>query len=136
MFSKHVLIATLTGGLTLYLLGWVFYDMIAGAYFEENALMIIPERMDLTAIAIGALVQAFALANIYRWCFQHENKTLSGFRIGAWFGVFAGLGSGMIFYGTLEVHTLEAHLVDALWTIPYYGIGGWTVAWGYHVFRG
>ena len=131
MFTKQTLLATLLGGLTLYFLGWIFYDLVAGGYFEENALHHIPERMDMVSIALGALIEAFVLANVYRHWSVSKPGHFCGFEFGAWIGLFVGLGAGLVFYGTAEVHTLNTHLVDAAWNIVYYGFTGLMIAWGY-----
>lgn len=131
MFTKQTLLATLVGGLTIYFLGWIFYDLIAGSYFEDNALHEIPERIDMASIALGALIQGFALSNLYRYWHTSRTGRFRGFEMGAWVGLFTGLGSGLIFYGTAAVHTLNTHLVDAAWHIVFYGITGMLIAWSY-----
>ena len=88
MFTKQTLLATLLGGLTLYFLGWIFYDLVAGGYFEENALHHIPERMDMISIALGALIEAFVLANVYRHWSVSKPGHFCGFEFGAWIGLF------------------------------------------------
>ena len=111
---------------------WVgFYDLVAGGYFEENALHHIPERMDMISIALGALIEAFVLANVYRHWSVSKPVHFCGFEFGVWIGLFVGFGAGLVFYGTAEVHTLNTHLVDAAWNIVYYGFTGLMIAWGY-----
>ena len=131
MFSKQTLLATLMGGITLYFLGWIFYDLVAGDYYEENAVHQIPVRMDMISIALGALIQAFVLSNLYRHWAAGKTSHFQGFAFGAWIGLFVGLGTGLIFYGTAEVHPLNTHLVDAVWKVMYYGITGHIIAWGF-----
>ena len=88
MFSKQTLLATLLGGLTLYFLGWIFYGMVAVDFFSSNTLIDIPERMDMAAIALGCVIEAFVLANLFRRWTHDESSFLRAFNLGYGSGFF------------------------------------------------
>ena len=135
MFSKQTLLATLLRGLTLFFLGWIFYGMVAGEFFSSNTLVDIPERMDMSAIALGCFIEAFVLANLFRSWTNLESSVLEGFQFGAWIGLFLGFGTGIVSYGTFEMHTLNVHLVDTAWSIVFYGLTGLIIAWSFRLMR-
>ena len=135
MFSKQTLLATLLGGLTLFFLGWIFYGMVAEEFFSSNTLIDIPERMDMAAIALGCVIEAFVLANLFRRWTHDESSIFEGFQFGAWIGLFLGFGAGIVSYGTYEMHTLNVHLVDAAWSVVFYGLTGLIIAWSFRLMR-
>jgi len=42
-------------------------------------------------------------------------------------------GMGLMMYGTMEFVDLEATLVDAVWSVFYYGITGASIGWAYNL---
>lgn len=135
MFSKQTLLATLLGGLTLYFLGWIFYGIVGVDFFSSNTLIDIPERMDMAAIALGCVIEAFFLANLFRRWTHDEISIFEGFQFGVWIGLFLGFGTGIVSYGTYEMHTLNVHLVDAAWSVVFYGLTGLIIAWSFRFMR-
>ena len=129
MFTKHILTGTLLGALFLYFFGWIFYTMIAADYFESNMLVMIPMRMNVIFIAIGCLIQAFVMSSLYSSLSKGSGAPFSGFQFGLCIGAFVGLGMGMVGFGTYEVFTLSAQLLDAAWSLLYYGFTGLIISW-------
>jgi len=135
MFSKQTLLANLLGGLTLYFLGWIFYGMVAVDFFSSNTLIDIPERMDMAAIALGCVIEAFVLANLFRSWTHDESSNFEGFQFGVWIGLFLGFGAENVSHGTYEMYTLNVHLVDAAWSVVFYGLTGLIIAWSFRLMR-
>ena len=50
MFSKTTLFATLLGFLSLFFLGYLFYEVLAGEYFASHHTMAMNEMMDFKYI--------------------------------------------------------------------------------------
>ena len=68
MFSKTTLFATLLGFLSLFFLGYLFYDVLAGEYFESHRTTALNEMMDFKYITLGTLIEAYVLAVLYgKW---------------------------------------------------------------------
>jgi hypothetical protein len=134
MFSKTTLFATLLGFLSLFILGYLFYDVLAGSYFESHLKnMPMNPDMDFMYITLGTLIEAYVLSVLYgKWAAGQYHKN-NGFQFGAWIGVFVGFGIGLLFYGTSALMDLESTLVDSLWNIAFYGITGSLIGLGYKI---
>ncbi|MCB0374353.1 MAG: hypothetical protein KDD04_00370 [Sinomicrobium sp.] len=125
MFSKANLLATLVGFLLLFLLGWVFYGMLAASFFEAHTTNnVMREAPDLVMIAIGSVIQAFMLSHIYSKWARGFHGFKHGFGFGASVGIFMGFGIGLVMYGANDLSDLTATIADAVWSIVYYGIVG------------
>ena len=114
-----------------------FDSLAAGGvdFFSSNTLIDIPERMDMAAIALGCVIEAFFLTNLFRRWTHDEISIFEGFQFGVWIGLFLGFGTGMVSYGTYEMHTLNVHLVDAAWSVVFYGLTGLIIAWSFRLMR-
>ena len=89
----------------------------------------------MSAIALGCFIEAFVLANLFRSRTNLESLVLEGFQFGAWIGLFLGFGTGIVSYGFFEMHTLNVHLVDAAWSIVFYGLTGLLITWSFRLMR-
>ena len=133
MFSKSTLLGTLVGFLFFYLIGWLFYDSLAADYFEAHRVNMMMGGLNMFYLTLGSLIQAYVLSVIYgRWC-DCDRSIRSGFCFGAWMGAFVGFGMGLMMYGTMELMDLEATLVDAVWSVFYYGITCASIGWAYNL---
>jgi len=128
MLSKSTLDSTLLGAIVLNLLGYAFYDYLAGSYFEAHHNISMNGNMDPLFITLGSIIFAFVMANLYRY--HTKNYGLStGLRFGLWIGLLMGFGMGLIMYGTAQWMDLQSQIVDALWCFVYYGITGGIMGW-------
>jgi hypothetical protein len=128
MLHKSTLVSTLLAAIIFNVLGYAFYDFIAGDYFESHTVASITPIMDPLYISIGSLLMAFAMANLYRKQTVNFGFT-SGFTFGAWIGFLIGFGMGTIMYGTSGIMDLQSQIVDSVWCLFYYGIAGGTIGW-------
>lgn len=138
MFSKSNLLATLVGFIVLFFSGWVFYDMIAGSFFESHATEFGTAAMraepEMIMIAIGCLVQAFVMSVLYgKWARGHHSAK-EGFTFGAWIGVFLGFGVWILNEGVMDMTDMTARLVDGVWNVVQYGLVGLVIALVYQKF--
>jgi len=135
MFTKSNLLATLAGFLTLYLLGWIFYGMVADDFFMQHAILQgvhKKESMDgIWQIATGSILISFFMATIYNRWSTGMHSISQGFQFGALIGAMIGLGLGMIMYATSNFMDFTGQLVDGVWCILYYGITGMVISWIY-----
>ena len=105
MFSKTTL-CYLLGFLSLFFLGYLFYEVLAGSILSHHT-MAMNEMMDFKYI-IGTLIEAYVLSVLYgKWAAGNYEKN-SGFRFGAWVGIFVGFGIGLLMYGNFQLLSLEA----------------------------
>ena len=128
MLYKSTLVSTLLGAIVLNLLGYAFYEYLAGSYFEAHHNISMNGNMDPLFITLGSIIFAFGMANLYR----HHTKNYglsTGLRFGLWIGLLMGFGMGLIMYGTAQWMDLQSQIVDALWCFVYYGITGGIMGW-------
>ena len=64
MFSKTTLISTLLGAVALNLLGYAFYEYLAGSYFEAHHNISMEGNMDPIFITIGSVIFAYGMGLI------------------------------------------------------------------------
>lgn len=134
MLSKATLSATLVGFIFLFFSGWIFYDYLSVDFFSQHY-MNMPSMMssEMNYIALGVLIEAYVLSVIYgKWA--KGNFTLSsGFKLGALLGLFVGLGLNMVALGTIELMDVQGTLVEAVWSVVYFGIAGCLNGWIYKI---
>lgn len=130
MFSKSNVLGTLSGFIILFFLGFLYYDILANDFMMEasnQAISKIPA--DMFYLSLGLLIQAFSMSTLYQKLTGKDANLSSGFKFGAWIGVLVGFGMGFVWYGTADIYTLNGHLVDAVWSVVFYGIVGAAIGW-------
>ena len=130
MFSKLTLAGTFIGFIFLFFGGWCFYDIIAINYFSNHMInMPFEVKVRMEFIAFGVLFQSYVISLLYgKWSLGNYSLK-SGFKFGALIGFFVGFGTGLVYYATANLMDLKAFLVDAVWSIFYYGIAGALIGW-------
>ena len=92
--------------------------------------MAMNEMMDFKYITLGTLIEAYVLSVLYgKWAAGNYEKN-SGFRFGAWVGIFVGFGIGLLMYGTFQLlslgfssgQLLECPILWDYWTNHWPGI--------------
>lgn len=131
--NTKVLIAALVGGITSFLLGWVFYGILLADFFAANAgsatgVMKDDASMNWLPIIIGNMTTGLLFALIYkRWAGITTFKT--GAIGGAWVGLLIALSYDMISLGTTNMMNTVAALVDPLVSTVMGAITGGMVGW-------
>ena len=130
MLTKATLTGTLVGFIFLFFSGWIFYDTLASDFFSQHYVNM-PSKMasQMNYIAIGVLVEAYILSLIYSQWAKGNYNLRNGFKLGALFGLFMGLGINMITLGTIELINIQGSFVDALWNVICFGIAGSLNGW-------
>ncbi len=107
--STNSLLAALAGGVTLFVMGFIFYVLLLADFFT---VAVVKEPPGFLYIVLGELVWGLLLA----WVFARARITTvrDGAMAGAWFGFLAALAVGLIMYGATTVADLQYYLVDAL----------------------
>ena len=130
MFTKSNVLATIAGGIVLFFGGWIFYDMLAADFYAAHysvgatALMKVATLRTMLFIAVGCLVQAFVMPTVFSKLADKSN----GFYYGVYFGGFVGFGINFLTYGIMNVVDKTGLLVDGIWSLIFYGIIGWVIA--------
>ena len=85
MFSKPNLLATITGGIAMFLLGYLIWGMAMVSFFESHSLNnIMKDPPAIGLIFIANLIQAFAMSTLYNKWSSGTYSTKTGFEVGAW----------------------------------------------------
>lgn len=129
MFSKSNLLATLTGGVAMFVLGYVLWGMIGESLNGDNVLTnVMKVEPDFIHLFLGCLISAFVMSTIYgKWARGHHSVK-EGAEFGIWVGVFVGVGMGLIFFATSTMMNFTGHLIDAVLNIIYYLVIGIIIA--------
>ncbi len=131
MFTKQNLVATLVGGVAMFILGYLIWGMATMSFFQEHTFEGLgkgEDEMDLISIFLGNLFGAFALSTLYRKWSRGHHSAGEGFKFGAWIGFLIGVGMGLVWYGTSKMMDGTGYAVEAVLEIVYYGIIGVIIA--------
>ncbi len=126
MNTKRIVIGTLAGGITMFLVGWLIWGLIFADFFAANvgsATGVVRESFLVWAIVLGT----FSLAALVTLAVESQAGTstiLDGFKIGAIVGFLVWFGVDFIYYGFTNISNLTATIVDPLLEIVRTGIGG------------
>ncbi len=135
MFTKSNLLATLAGFFVLYLLGWVFYGVIAEDFFKLHTIIAESHKDEsidaVWQIAIGSIILSFFMSTIYNKWSRGNYNIKNGFEFGALIGALIGIGLGVIMYATVNFMDFTGQIVDGIWSILYYGLAGVAIALTY-----
>ena len=122
MFSRANIIATLVGFFILFILGWVFYGILAADFFEaQSTNNVMKDPPEMALIALSCLIQGFVLSTLYGKFAGGEHSFGKGFGLGAWIGAFLGFGVGLMWYATSDLMTFTGSITDMVWLVVEYG---------------
>jgi hypothetical protein len=113
----RIVLATLAGAVTSFLLGFLIYGMALADFFAANvgsATGVIKDPPDLLYIGLGQIPLALLLTlAIDRWG-GDSRSMVGGAKVGALFGLLIALGFDLTMYGATNVSNLTATLVDPI----------------------
>ena len=122
--NKKCILATLAGGVALFVLGYVFYGLLLADFFANDTMSETPNFM---ALAAGQLAGGGLLALVLSW--RGAEGPVEAFKAGAGVGVLYSLSMGLTMFGTTEgLNTMTTVIGDAVVMLVMYGIGGMVVA--------
>ena len=118
------------GWIIFFAVGFLYYDLIAFDFMKRESNPSISKiPTDMLLLSLGLLIQAFAMSTIYQRMIGTGASLKSGFRFGAWIGILIGFGMGLTTFATAHTFSLNCHLVEAVWSIVFYGLVGTGIAW-------
>ena len=125
MSAGRFLTATIAGGLTLFIVGYLIYGLAFMGFFEAHAgtaTGVMKETPDFVFLVLGQFAWAALLTVIVgTWA------NVSGFgpalKVGALTGILSGLAFNLTFYATANISDLTATLVDPLLGAVWSGLG-------------
>ena len=113
---------TLAGGITFFLLGYLFYGVLFFSFFEANqGTATGVQRDDMQFVWWALILGNFAFAALLSYIFLKWANIRSfggGLQAGAVVGLLVGLSWDLTLYGTSNMMTLAGALVDvAVFTV-------------------
>ncbi len=101
MDIKRLIIGTVVGGITLYILGYIIWNMLFVEFFAANAgsaTGVVKDPQVVWAIAVGTLSYA-ALLTLAIGTRAASTTIVEGLKIGAIVGFLMWFGADLIIYG-------------------------------------
>tara|TARA_B100001750_G_scaffold176328_1_gene144543 strand:- start:38 stop:454 length:417 start_codon:yes stop_codon:yes gene_type:complete len=129
METKKLAIGTVVGSITMFVLGYLIFDIIMAGFYANNAAAAFGVGRDTTLwfqVALGIASLATLVTLCIGW--SGANDAACGFKVGATVGFFVWLGVGLIDYGYNTVSTAIFPVVDASMEMIRTGIGGAVIA--------
>lgn len=133
MTAQKRILATVVGGLVLFLSGWLLYGVLFMDFFSNNAgsatgVMKPNEEMDMIYLFLGNIFQAYLLVYIFgKWA--NISTFMGGLTNGIILALILGYGYSLVGFGTSNIYSLTAALVDPLVMAIMYGIAGGAIGW-------
>ena len=130
MDIKRFIIGTVVGGITLFILGYVIFELAFADFFDANAGSATGVWKDpavIWAIALGTLSYS-ALITLAIGTRAGSTTIVEGLKVGAIVGFLMWFSAYMIFYGIWNVENLTAASVHSLLELVRGGIGGAVIA--------
>jgi hypothetical protein len=130
MDCKRFTIGTIVGAVTLYIIGYVIFDLAFGPFFEAN-------KGSATGVDRSTTLQwAFVLANLAYaalivYAMGNRAGSLSivrGAKIGAIVGFFYGFSVDFVQYAFMNLSNLTATIVDSFLMLVHGAIAGIVIA--------
>lgn len=123
--SKRFIAAVAAGSMTMLLVGLLLYGIVFAGLFREGAWTIpgvMRQEPEILWIVAGQVGLGILLTLVVSW--RGATSFVDGARTGAVFGLLMAVGYDFAQYGTSNLWTLEATLVDPLITAVLLGSGG------------
>ena len=122
--NTKTLVAAVAGGLTLFLTGFIFYELLLADFFATS---VAKDPLSFPFIVLGEVVFGFLLA----WVFGRSGtSTLAdGAKDGAMIGFLIALAYGSILYGATTIADLSYYVADAVVWAVRFGAAGAVVGW-------
>ncbi len=130
MDIKRFIIGTVMGAITLYVLGYLIFDLALAEFYAANAgsaTGLVKDPQVIWAVALGTLSYAALLA--FAIGTRAGSTTIvEGLKIGAIVGFLMWFGADFIFYGIFNISNLTLTFVDSLLELIRGGITGAVIA--------
>lgn len=124
MDAKKFAMASVAGGVMLFLTGFVLYGVLLSEFMEANMTPgVAKETPDMAALMLGELVlAAFLTLILSRW--SGITSFGAGAKAGALLGLLLGLGMNLEMYGTVNLSGPATIPVDTLVNAVRMGLAG------------
>ena len=129
METKKLVTGIVVGGITMFVVGYLVFDMAMTGFYETNGGASFGVGREATlwwAIALGTASLATLVTLCIGW--SDAKNAFQGFKIGGMVGFLVWFGVDLIYHGQFTIATNILPLVDGLLEIVRTGIGGAVIA--------
>ena len=129
MDTKKLVTGIVVGGITMFVVGYLIFDMAMAGFYETNnaaAFGVGREAILWLPVALGIASLATLVTLCIGW--SGAKNAVQGFKIGGMVGFLVWFGADLIYHGNLTVSTNIFPLVDASLEMVRTGIGGAVIA--------
>ncbi len=130
MDIERFIIGTVEGAITLYILGYVIFDLVFAEFYAANAgsaTGLVRDNPLIWATALGSISYA-ALLTLAIGTRAGSSTIVEGLMTGAIVGFLLWFTVDFIFYGIFNISNLTLTIVDPLLELIRAGIGGAVIA--------
>lgn len=123
--TRRFIIAAVAGSITMLVVGFLLYGLLFAGLFREGALTIpgvMKQPPEILWILAGQVGFGLLIALVISW--RGATSFTSGAQTGALFGFLMAIGYDFAQYGTSNLWTLTATLLDPLLTAVLVGSAG------------
>ena len=130
MNTKRLLIGTIGGGITLFVVGYLMFSVALDGFYRANigsATGVSRVGELLWATILGSL----SYAALITYTLENRSETVTvgtGARVGAIVGFLLWFTADFVIYGTTNVANLTRTIIDPLLEVVHGGIGGAVIA--------
>jgi hypothetical protein len=131
MNVKKWFFAGLAGGLVMFLLSGLWYQVLTAKMHQEGFQAIARSQSLYPWVVASYLVLAFVMSAMYPIGYKGGAPAKEGAVFGLLVGLLVGLSTNVLYYGVWNV-PLSAQLIDSAWELVEKGLGGIAIAlvWG------
>jgi hypothetical protein len=126
MTTRRFLLASLAGGVTLFVSGFLLWGLVFAGFFEAHvgtATGVLKEEMGFLSLALGQFFWAVLLTLVIgKWA--GVSGFAQGLKIGAVVGFFMSLSVGMSQFSMTNLIDLTSALADPFVSAAWSGLGG------------
>ena len=129
MDTKKLVTGIVVGGITMFVVGYLIFDMAMAGFYETNnaaAFGVGREAILWLPVALGIASLATLVTLCIGWSWAKNAS--QGFKVGGMVGFLVWFGVDLIYHGNLTVSTNIFPLVDASLEMVRTGIGGAVIA--------
>ena len=129
MDAKRFVLGTVVGGLVLFGLGYLIWEVLFGGFFAANAgpaTGVAREPWVLWAVIAGNLSMGALITVVLGWA--RASSVGAAVRVAATAGFLIWLGVDLTLYGVWNVSNLTATIVDPFLELVHFGITGGVIA--------
>ena len=123
MDIKKLLLASVGGFVVMFLLSWLWHELLMVGFYETNGADVMREQPDMVPITLGYVVLAVLMALVYPMGYKGGAPLQEGMRFGAIVGLLWVLPLMLILSGVWN-WPLTGALVDGGWHVVEQAVGG------------